>query len=63
MALFLNTKVRQCCQVFTPGDFAPLALCSPLISSLEGSDGLRRSFPTKMERAGAGLLFFLTNDD
>jgi len=30
---------------------APLALCSPLISSLEGSDGLRRSFPTKMERA------------
>lgn len=30
---------------------APLALCSPLISSLDGSDGLRRSFPTKMERA------------
>ena len=30
---------------------APLALCSPLISSLEGSDGLRRSFPTKIERA------------
>jgi hypothetical protein len=29
---------------------APLALCCPLISSLEGSDGLRRSFPTKMER-------------
>ena len=29
---------------------APLALCSPLISSLEGSDGLHRSFPTKMER-------------
>ena len=25
---------------------APLALCSPLISSLDGSDGLRRSFPT-----------------
>lgn len=30
---------------------APLALCSPLISSLDGSDGLRRSLPTKMERA------------
>lgn len=30
---------------------APLALCSPLISSLDGSDGLRRSFPTKKERA------------
>ena len=30
---------------------APLALCSHLISSLDGSDGLRRSFPTKMERA------------
>lgn len=29
---------------------APLALCSPLILSLDGSDGLRRSFPTKMER-------------
>jgi len=30
---------------------APLALCSPLISSLDGSDGLRRSFPTIMEKA------------
>ena len=30
---------------------APLALCSPLILSLDGSDGLRRSFPTKIERA------------
>lgn len=29
---------------------APLALCSPLILSLDGSDGLRRSFPTKIER-------------
>lgn len=26
---------------------APLALCSPLISLLDGSDGLRRSFPTE----------------
>ncbi|KAI5676997.1 hypothetical protein M9H77_07947 [Catharanthus roseus] len=30
---------------------ALLALCSPLILSLDGSDGLRRSFPTKIERA------------
>ncbi|KAI5653996.1 hypothetical protein M9H77_31183 [Catharanthus roseus] len=29
---------------------APLALCAPLILSLDGSDGLRRSFPTKIER-------------
>ena len=29
----------------------PLALFSPLYSSLDGSDGLRRSFPTKIERA------------
>jgi hypothetical protein len=32
---------------------APLALCSPLISSLDGSDGLRRYFPTKK---GKGFL-------
>ncbi|KAI5664236.1 hypothetical protein M9H77_23559 [Catharanthus roseus] len=28
----------------------PLELCSPLILSLDGSDGLRHSFPTKIER-------------
>ncbi|KAI5664359.1 hypothetical protein M9H77_23682 [Catharanthus roseus] len=29
----------------------PLALCSPLILSLDGSNGLPHSFPTKIERA------------
>ncbi|KAM2253273.1 hypothetical protein ACFX1S_007690 [Malus domestica] len=29
----------------------PLALFSPLYSSLDGSDGLRRSLPTKIEKA------------
>jgi len=29
----------------------PLALCSPLSSSLDGSDGLRRSLPKKIEKA------------
>lgn len=29
----------------------PLALCSPLYSLLDGSDGLRRSLPKKIEKA------------
>ena len=37
----------------TPPDTVKSALCSPLFffPSLDGSDGLRRSFPTKKERA------------
>ena len=41
---FLFLRARSAC-----ARSAPLALCSPLIYS--GSDGLRRSFPKKKERA------------